>query len=419
LGSNSGPASHQPNKLGLELHRKWLPASFMYHLYSFSCHRPATGKQAGDAASRPLQSLTLEVECYHHQMEVIMAFLTWGRKAGERDLGAQLSAVTERCAGQEARGSDFPAGTGVLFFQFHGCQSKREGNLAGFLSGMPWWKRLTSARGAVWDAGRLRQGGQDWGRPDSWTPSFGHWAWESAFPLCTVMCEALAPCGSLWTSLLHNLIASPDKLLMSKDSVVMIHCLKETCAPCGNHCHMPCMAGFGVQMVLLLQHCTPHTQQWRLAPGDPPLPVPQAITSNTQHTHTHTHTHSWLHSSRAHPAPSSEVSVPLGQMSFRGPWQSPALHHCSLSHKAEKASFLGWRPISAFTYVPSKWCSYLLSFMSWNLSVFIHVFVEKLMYLLFHLFTYMYINLLIDGCLCWWIYLFMKIFIYSFMHLLI
>jgi hypothetical protein len=42
------------------------------------------------------------------------------------------------------------------------------------------------------------------------------------------------------------------------------------------------------------------------------------------------------------------------------------------------------------------------------------------MYLVFHLFTYMYIYVLVNGFftdLC--IYLFMKIFIYSFMHLLI
>jgi hypothetical protein len=44
-------------------------------MYFFSSNRPATEKQPGDAADRPLQFLTIEVELSHNQVAIIMVFL--------------------------------------------------------------------------------------------------------------------------------------------------------------------------------------------------------------------------------------------------------------------------------------------------------------------------------------------------------
>jgi hypothetical protein len=60
-------------------------------------------------------------------MEVIITFLARGRKVGESDLGALLSAVTEKCPGQD-KGKEHSRRHGVLLFQFCGCWSKREGD---------------------------------------------------------------------------------------------------------------------------------------------------------------------------------------------------------------------------------------------------------------------------------------------------
>jgi hypothetical protein len=55
---------------------------------------------------------------------IIMVFLAWGRKAGERDLGEQLLTVTERCGWQETIGLSFPIERVSC-----GCRRLRKGDL--------------------------------------------------------------------------------------------------------------------------------------------------------------------------------------------------------------------------------------------------------------------------------------------------
>jgi hypothetical protein len=82
-------------------------------------------------------------------MEVIITFLARWRKVGESDLGALLSAVTEKCPGQEAKGRNIPAGTGCCSFNSVGAGVRGRGIEAGMPSGKPWWKRTAASWGAV------------------------------------------------------------------------------------------------------------------------------------------------------------------------------------------------------------------------------------------------------------------------------